>query len=160
MLTLTFWIDNDQRWTLVPDDPVQIAAGLTANSQRTSGDDAEYEDAVNFMRRSTDNIGCEQEGTLGVTYSADSFDMDGFTPEPANYHSPRQTITVGVQWSQMKVDMCVSLLSQGLPLDLRSRVHVCNQQILPHTRWGVGIYADGCLEPHTNLCSTASGESF
>ncbi len=127
MLTGPFSIDNDQRWTLVPDDPVQIAAGLPANSERVWGEDAEYQDAVNFMRRQPDNIGCGKEGTLGVTYSTTTFNVDGFTQEPANYHYPRQTITVGDPWSQMKVDMCVSLLSHGLSLDLRTHVHVCNQ---------------------------------
>ena len=56
MLTGNFLIDNDSGWTLVPDDPVQIPAGLTPDSQRYVSDDAEYEDAVNYMRRKSYNI--------------------------------------------------------------------------------------------------------
>ena len=56
MLTGNSLIDNDSRWTLVPNDPVQIPAGLTPHSQCYLSDDAEYEDAVDYMRRKSYNI--------------------------------------------------------------------------------------------------------
>ena len=71
----------------MPDDPTSIEAGYTANSERTFGGDAEYEDVVNVMRRETSNRGCDAVGALGVTYSALVGDEE----------SRRQTITVGLQ---------------------------------------------------------------
>lgn len=49
------------------------------------------------MRRDTDNVGCAEDLTLGVTYTTESPEGFGFSAPPANYHSPRQTITVGIQ---------------------------------------------------------------
>ena len=96
-------IDNDAEWTRVPDDPTSIEAGYPANSQRTFGVDAEYEDVGNVMRRDTSNRGCDAVGALGVTYSAVVGDEE----------SRRQTITVGLQWNRLDFDMCVRLLSRG-----------------------------------------------
>lgn len=92
------YCDNDARWTQVPDDPNQIRQGMTPNSRRTFGDDQEYEDKINFMRRDPTNTGCQSpvDGldptTLGVTYSTMS--PPGPNGAPPNYHSPRQTITI------------------------------------------------------------------
>lgn len=105
----SFFIDDDNRWTLVPDDLVSTRRGVPPNSLRTFGDDAEYEDKINFMRRDAWNEGCKGSRVLGVTYNTQyTRNNPGL---PANYHSPRQTITVGVRWKQMKADMCILLLS-------------------------------------------------
>ena len=88
-------IDNDDRWTPVPDDPIQARNGMTPNSRRQDGEDKEYEDTVNQMRRATTNMGCKyQTGTtLGVTYST-MYPPSG--PLSPNYNPRRQTITVGL----------------------------------------------------------------
>lgn len=89
-LTENISTDNDARWTPVPDDPVAIRRGVTPNSERTDGDDREYEDKVNFMRRDTGNLGCREDDVLGVTYDTPSADPAA----PTNF---RQTITVCLQ---------------------------------------------------------------
>lgn len=53
------YCDNDARSKPVPDDPISIAHGLKSNSQSTLDVDAEYEDALNGMRRSTSSIECQ-----------------------------------------------------------------------------------------------------
>ena len=58
---------------------------------------------MNFMRRDTFNEGCQQDMTLGVTYSGTYSIRDVRLPE--DYHFPRQTITVGSQQNQIKVDI-------------------------------------------------------
>ena len=67
---------------------------MLANSLRTFGDDAEYEDLTNSMRRATEMQGCQDPNTLGVTYETMSPSSDHRVP--SNVHSPRQTITVGL----------------------------------------------------------------
>ena len=66
-----------------------------ANSNRLRGMDQEFEDPINFMRRDTGNQGCQGYLTLGVTY--DSMYPPNMGGVPPNYHSPRQTITVGLR---------------------------------------------------------------
>ena len=102
-------IDNDARWTRVPDDPTSIEAGYPANSERTFGVDAEYEDVVNVMRRKTSNQGCDAVGALGVTYSA-YFPSSLTADELQQYEEGRrQTITVGekLRWNRLDFDVCV-----------------------------------------------------
>lgn len=97
MLTGYFFIDNDARWTLVPDDPVSIEEGETPNSERIFGEDAEYEDVVNVMRRDTSNRGCGAPGALGVTYCG-YIPRNLYPEEEAPYlDNRRQTITVGLE---------------------------------------------------------------
>ena len=104
-----FLLDDDNRWTRVPDDPKSIRRGVLANSLRTFGDNAEYEDTINFMRRETWHEGCKEDLVLGVTYLTQyARDDPGL---PANYHSPRQTITVGLRRKQTNVGMYALLLS-------------------------------------------------
>ena len=86
------YCDNDERWKPVPDDMVSIAHGMKPNSQRTLGLDAEYEDAINGMRRSTSNQGCKAPEALGVTYSA--YGPTNSEAEPEYTESQRQTITI------------------------------------------------------------------
>lgn len=76
--------------------------------------DQEFEDPVNFMRRDTGNQGCQGYLTLAVTY--DTMYPPNTGGVPADYHSPRQTITVGLRWNRTKVGTCVWLLSGGLDL--------------------------------------------
>lgn len=104
-LTGIFLIDDDERWTRVPDDHVAMTRGVPLNSLREFGDDAEYEDLENFMRRDSRNEGCQKDLTLGVTYSAMSPTSDSRVP--GNYRKPRQTVSVGLQRGQMKVDMWI-----------------------------------------------------
>lgn len=47
------------------------------------------------MRRDVWNQGCSVPMTLGVTYDTMYLPNEGGVP--ANYHSPRQTITVGLR---------------------------------------------------------------
>lgn len=136
-------------------------AGIKPNSQRDFGEDQEYEDAINFMRRDVENTGCDRDEALGATYSTQTPQGDGLTAVSANYVRPNQTITVRAQWDQMKVDidnMYVRSLIRAFPLDLRSRVHVCNQAILPNTLRGVGVYTDVYLESHTDFYPAASSK--
>ena len=95
ILTKHNLIDDDERWTPVPDDPVQATYGITPNSRRQDGEDKEYEDTVNQMRRATTNMGCKYQTstTLGVTYSA-MYPPNG--PVSPNYNPRRQTITVSI----------------------------------------------------------------
>lgn len=88
-------LDNDDRWTPVPDDPVQARHGITPNSRREDGEDKEYEDTENQMRRATTNMGCKYQSdtTLGVTYSAMYPPIGPVSP---NYNPRRQTITVSL----------------------------------------------------------------
>ena len=65
------------------------------NSARLRGMDQEFEDPINFMRRNTGNQGCKGYLTLGVTY--DSMYPPNMGGVPEDYHSPRQTITVGLR---------------------------------------------------------------
>ena len=102
-------LDNDERWTLVPDDEVSLIEGLPVNSQRTLGISQEYEDKGNYMRRDSTNIGCKNDETFGVTYTTPiPLDPNSRgTKVPSDYHSFRQTITVGLRSSQVKADVCV-----------------------------------------------------
>lgn len=95
LLTENVSIDDDDRWEPVPDDLVQTGHGMLANSERTPGEDQEYWDEANSMRRATTNMGCQYESgqTLGVTYSTMDF-PDGQVPP--NYNPRRQAITVGL----------------------------------------------------------------
>lgn len=89
-------IDDDARWTLVPDDEASVVDGLPVNSQRTFGISQEWEDTVNYMRRDPTNEGCRGADTLGVTYTTPiPYDPNSRgTRVPEDYHSFRQTITV------------------------------------------------------------------
>lgn len=97
ILTGNILKDNDARWTLVPDDSVQISRGMTANSQRPP-DEREFEDTVHFMRRENFNRGCQESSeTLAVTYTTMYDPKDGgYTSDDADEH---QTITVGLRWN-------------------------------------------------------------
>ena len=86
------YCDNDARWARVPDDPVAIDNGMTANSLHESDEDAEFEDPGNFMRRAVGNMGCQIPKTLGVTYDTPTPSDD--LRVPRNYHKFRQTITI------------------------------------------------------------------
>lgn len=88
MLTRIVSIDNDERETLVPDDP-SIPEGITPKSHRTLGVDAEYQDTVNVMRRDTENEGCNMYGTLGVTYTAMMTTGDPSVPAVILAHAKR-----------------------------------------------------------------------
>ena len=102
-------IDDDERWTLVPDDEASVIEGLPPNSQRIFGISQEYEDTINYMRRDTTNTGCAQAETLGMTYTTPiPFDPNSHgTSVPQGYHSFRQTITVGLRSPQMDADVGV-----------------------------------------------------
>ena len=93
----------------MPDDEASVIEGLLPNSQRTFGISQEYEDKKKYMRRDPTNKGCEQDKTLGVTYTTPiPFDPNSRgTRGPQNYHSFRQTVTVYLRSSQVKVDLCV-----------------------------------------------------
>ena len=106
---ITANIDNDERWTLVPDDETSVIEGLPPNSQRTFGISQEYEDKINYMRRDATNTGCAQAETLGMTYTTPiPFDPNSHgTRVPQGYHSFRQTITVGLRSPQMDADVGV-----------------------------------------------------
>ena len=95
-------IDQDERWTPVPDDPISVRHGMPRNSRRQDGVDKEYEDTVNEMRREDTHLGCREAGTLGVTYSTmkddpDNPDDPGSTTNVDPSRKYRQTITVGQQ---------------------------------------------------------------
>ena len=101
ILTWNGPLDNDDRWIPVPDDPPSRARGVVPlNSNRIRGIDQEFEDPVNFMRRDTGNQGCRGYLTLGVTY--DTPYPPNAPGVPADYHSPRQTITVSLRWNWTK----------------------------------------------------------